>query len=316
MIFFKNINEKTIVEIVKNSSFQLLETINLNQNYTFGIEIEFEGAALNSIKNIGKWKLEEELDISNKDSGIVIGGELISPILIDERTNWIDIDSKCKKLVKNGAYITNFTGGHIHIGSQIIGENSDNIRRFLKMWELFENIIYYFSYGYDYKPRKNAASYAKAIGKKLRITRTSKKGYTQFKNFYHWINYFKKMQDSKLQGINFGNFKGYENDLDNTIEIRCPNGSLDLIIWQNNINFFTRLLLKSHEENCDEELIDYLLIKKESFEYDLKNFNQINVDNVILLSDMLFDEDAAKINFLKQCLKLFNEKEKNKNHSL
>ena len=45
-------------------------------------------------------------------------------------------------------------------------------------------------------------------------------------------------------------------------------------------------------------------------------FNQFKIEMAILLSDILFDKENEKLMFLKQTLKLFNEEEKSKNHSL
>lgn len=316
MITFKEINKQAIIYAATKHPFKLKPTMELSSEYSFGIEIEFEYAPLDNIKNIGKWTLEEETAVSKKSGGRIIGGELISPILTDAPSTWKDISSKCNKLVKNGAISTNYTGGHIHIGSQIIGDNPDNIRRFLKIWELFENIIYYFSYGYSNKHRLGINFYAKPIGKTLKRTRNSKNGYDQFKTYYHWIKYFKENQDPKHEGLSFQKFYGFEEDEGNTIEIRCPNGSLDPAIWQNNINFFIRLLLSSREQSCDEELIDHLLLTKGPIEYDVKNFNKLDFDRAILLSNMIYDNEIDKLSFLKQCLKLFTEEEKEKNHSV
>lgn len=301
--------------MVKLQPFKLQPTIGLDNMYTFGIEIEFTEAPLDDIKNIGDWQLKDEINITEPRRNRMYGGELISPILKDDVDNWKDVTSKCKKLVKYGARVSDFTGGHIHIGSQIVGEDPNNIRRFLKLWELFENIIYYFSYGYDDKAREAIDVYADAIGNKFKKIRKTKHGYEQFKSFYDWIQYFKKLQVITGEGISFKKFRSNEEDIGNTIEIRCPNGTLDPIIWQNNINFFTRLLLSSHEDKCDEELLDYLLRKKEKHEYELSNFDKTDLKKAILLSDMIYDDEVHKLLFLKQYLKLFTPEE-NKNHSL
>lgn len=316
MVDLKNMNKETIINTLKNIPFDLRTSIDLPSTNTFGIEIEFELAYLDSIKNIDKWKLKEETIVSKKQNNRIIGGELISPVLIDTPESWLDISTKCHKLVKKGAVISNCTGGHIHIGSQILGENPDNIRRLLKQWELFENLIYYFSYGYSRSPRSGLGIYANPIGKKLKLVRTSVKGYTNFKTYYHWLNYFKKNANRKNQGINFQKYRGCEEDLGNTIEIRCPNGSLNPAIWQNNINFFTKFLLSCHENNCDEEFIDYLLRIKDENEYGIENFEILQFDKAILLSDMVYDKEIDKLLFLKQYLKLFTEEEKNKNYSV
>jgi len=316
MITFNKMNEKTIMEIAKEHKLQLLPTIGLDKKYTFGIEIEFENAPLDSIKNTGHWMLEDETVISKPTIDHTCGGELISPILTDNSDSWADISDKCRKLVKSGATITEYTGGHIHIGSQIIGENPDNIRVFLKMWELFENVIYRFSYGYENRERLGMEMYASPIGTKLKKLRNSRSGYKTFQSFYYWINYFRTQQATKFEGISFKNFRGCEEDLGNTIEIRCPNGTLNPIIWQNNINFFTRLLLKSRVDQVDEQFLDYLLGRKKSSEYDFQNFEMLDIEQVVLLSNMIYDNEVDQLSFLKQCLKAFTKEEKSKNQSL
>lgn len=316
MINFTNLNTRDIIGNALNNSFKLQPTIGLDKKYTFGIEIEFESAPLDSITDIENWKLIDEVFISKSIDNKVCGGELISPIFVDNEETWIDISNKCKKLNMNGATTSNYTGGHIHIGSQILGEDSNSVKNFLNMWELFENIIYHFAYGYSDKDRLGIGFYANPIGKKIMTTRTSKDGFNKFKNYYHWINYFKQDKFQKRGGVSFKNFKGINAEDGNTIEIRCPNGTLDPIIWQNNINFFTRLLLAASSNNFDLELIEYLLKKKPRNEYELKNFKKENLDMAFVLCDMIYDNDIDKLIFLKQYLKIFTEEEKEKNHSV
>lgn len=45
----------------------------------------------------------------------------------------------------------------------------------------------------------------------------------------------------------------------NTIEVRCPNGTVNPVIWQNNINFFAKLFLYCSGNNFDIEFINYKL---------------------------------------------------------
>lgn len=315
MLDFKNIDRDKLRNILLETDFTLRPTIGIDNNNTFGIEIEFENVFLDRIKNIGKWTLDKDESVTTykciNDDRILIGGELVSPILTDSEITWIDIKNKCKKLVSLGACISDYTGGHIHIGSQILGNNPNNIARFLKQWELFEHIIYRFSYGYTSIPRKNINMFAENIGSRLKRVRNSKRGYSQFESYYDWIQYFHTHWAPKTTGANLKRYKGYEPDVDNTIEIRCPNGTLDPIIWQNNINFFTKFMISCQEEKCDEELIDYLLCTKFDYEYRLSNFGLIDIEKAIILCDMIFDNEMDKLLFLKQYLKVF-EKDKEK----
>ncbi|MBE6138297.1 MAG: hypothetical protein E7173_00950 [Firmicutes bacterium] len=316
MITFNEINKHGIIELVREHKFELHKTIGLDSKYTFGIEIEFEKAPLDSLKNTGHWKLEDETVISKNTVSQTCGGELVSPILTDNPNSWLEIQAMCSELVNNGAVTSEYTGGHIHIGSQIIGSNPDNIRIFLKMWELFEREIYYFSYGYDDRARLGVDRYAKPVGKQLNRLRTSKTGYNRFTTFYCWMNYFRTHYTAKFEGVSFKNFRGCEMDEGNTIEIRCPNGTLNPIIWQNNVNFFTRLMLSCRADKVDEQLLDYLLFKKKSSDLCFENFNIPDIGQAVLFSNMIYDDEIEQLTFLKQCLKLFTEDEKNKNYSL
>ena len=312
----KEIKREEIIEEVKKVPFELRSSINLDSKYTFGVEIEFENACLSNFQNIGIWKSKSENIISKITGEDILGGELTSPILRDNEDCWKEIYKKCKKLIQYNAMTSEYTGGHIHIGAQALGNDPTNIRKFLKLWELYENVIYYFSYGYSNKPRLGINVYAQPIGGKLKLNRKSLEGYTTFAGFYGWLQKFFGDAKNKKLGINFKNYRGWEEDENNTIEFRCPNGILDSAMWQNNINFFTRLTISSHGQNCDEELLDYLLSKKSDSEYKLDNFGIIDIDKAIYLSDMIYDKEIDKLLFLKQYLKLFTEEEKSRNHSV
>ena len=210
----------------------------------------------------------------------------------------------CSYLIKKGANATEKTGAHIHIGSQILGDDPNNIRKFLKEWELFEDAIYQFSYGKDNLARKQINSQAYHVSKTLYKIRNSKSGYNSYKTYYDWLNFFKKYKLIKFSGVNFSNYKGSDEDIGNTVEIRCPNGTVDAVIWQNNINFFTKFLSYASSNRYDEEYIDYLLKNK-----NLDN-SYVSIETALNLADMVFENRTDKIMFLKQCLKLFdNNKE-------
>ena len=85
---------------------------------------------------------------------------------------------------------------------------------------------------------------------------------------------------------------------DNRIEFRLPNGTLSMEIWQNYVNFFSRLVLISKTD-----------IDKEKLLYELKNLKK----GLIILSDLIFDNDLDKDEFLIQTLK-YNKCYKKKLH--
>ena len=45
----------------------------------------------------------------------------------------------------------------------------------------------------------------------------------------------------------------------NTIEFRSPNATTNEVIWQNNINTFTKMLVSAKNKTIDEEFLNYKL---------------------------------------------------------
>lgn len=301
----KNNKFKELVEELNSTKFELRDTLNISDTETFGIEVEFENVNLKDIKYNKGWKVTKDDSVTTEELGVEKGGEVSSPILKDDVLCWQNIDKLCKYLSKKGAVATPKTGGHIHIGSQILKDDPDNIRKFFKQWEYFENIIYLFSSGKDNTSRPSIKTQANMISEKLNRIRNSKYGYSKYNSYYDWIHFFRKYSLGKFCGVNFKNYKGYEEDIDNTIEIRCPNGTIDSTIWQNNINFFTKFIQNCTNKNFDEEYIDYLLRYKNPDEYNFISTNIIDVDKAIELADFIFEDRIDKIMFLKQYLKMF-----------
>lgn len=301
---------KEYIEEAKETAFMMRDKINIDSKNTFGIEVEFENVNLDTIKYGKKWQVKEDDTTTTKINGSSIGGEVSSPILRDNEECWKDIEHVCHYLSKKGAVATFATGGHIHIGAQVLKDDPNNIRKLLKQWELFEDIIYSFSSGRDKELRSSVAVQAKKISPKLKRIRDTKYGYSKYQTFYDWYRFLKKFQLNKFDCLNFKNYKDCKEDYNNTIEIRCPNGTIDSVIWQNNINFFIKFFEHCCDENFDEEYIDYLLYKKETIETE-NIYDMFHAEDSLKLVDLIFKERIDKIMFLKQYLKIFdNDKQK------
>jgi len=91
----------------------------------------------------------------------------------------------------------------------------------------------------------------------------------------------------------------------NTIEFRCPNGTLNPIIWQNNVNLFTKLLLFCKEESYQPEVVE-AREKINNHKYmKLEWYDEIYLQQALEFSDLIFSNNLDKIYFLKQYLKSF-----------
>lgn len=302
-------------------NIQYREKIDVQNNIKFGTEIEFENACyldvslmIQNKKKLSNWHLKGDATVNTYYEGKTYGGELTSPILHDTKQSWGQLKTACKLLRRNLALIQGRSGAHIHIDSGILKDDENLILNLVKLWMAYEHIIYRFSYGDEDKPRKMVKRYASPLAPFYNIFLTA---YSINPNNYDYmLTNIKLNKSNKLYyllsniydfgairgGICFNHCKGISDDELNTIEIRCPNGTLNHITWQNNINFFTKLFMYCASPNFDKEFIDN---KNVMYEYkNLEQYSEIYFSDAIELADLIFDNELDKMYFLKQYLKI------------
>lgn len=285
--------------LLDNYYLEYRKSLNTPSKYTFGIEIEAEYVDGAFNKEIEPFYSKGWLQ--NYECSLTDGDEYVSPILCDNIDTWIHLKKICNILNKH-YQIKDTCGGHIHIGTHILGKNNQTIRNFIKLWATYENVIYRFSYGEFLNPRCNTYLFFEPVAKKLFEVINDKDFYS--KHFFEVINICNL---HKSYGICFSNIKNRQKEKDNTIEIRCPNGTLEPIIWQNNINFFMKLMLYSKSCNYDNDIVEK---RKNIIEKENVSYNQIYVDQALELADMIFNNNLDKVYFLRQYLKSFQEVKK------
>ena len=138
--------------------------------------------------------------------------------------------------------------------------------------------------------RNKINTYSKEIGLDYIISSKTNK--------YNNINILKEKYSSKDRAIRFSKF--------NTIEIRTPFGTLNSSINQNNILFFYKIFEYITSNRYDDEFINNKFDKIKNRKSILIEYNKININEVLELADILYDNNLDKIYFLKQCLKLYN----------
>ena len=216
---------------------QYRDTLNLPNDVTFGVEIEYENVS----KHFVDWYLSKNIAdlnhwISKYDSSLIIGGEINSPIMRDEKEYWNELKKICEYLTKKRADTRHNAGGHIHVGTKTIGDDVEAWRCFLKTYMLFEHVLFRFFYGDKISGRKKITHFAQPVADLL---------FNQLDSFSKTnsimdIKYLICVWD-RLRSINFlKTHISAESEKDNTIEFRCPNATVDHIIWQNNVNISQR----------------------------------------------------------------------------
>ncbi len=281
----------------------LRNKLGLKEETTFGLEIEFEHTMCQDVKNkvanslLSDWRVKSDISL-------YCGAEVNTPILKDNEKNWNDINYLCE-LLKPLGYTDTRSGGHIHIGSQELGSNIENWKNFLKLWGVYENIMYRFLDGERLNTRPGADHYAFPVAKKFLDTYDKNKDTNDIYALLGTLNI------KRYQGVNLCNTKLdnlNEQLLKNTIEFRAPNGTLNPVIWQNNVNAVVKILDYCKDINYDSDIIENRREKNslDKLAYDdLEWYKELYLGQAIELADMIFHTNIEKIYFLKQYIKSF-----------
>lgn len=295
--------------------------LDIDKDITFGIEIEmerFKGKVydfwpfqfeLNQMIDGSRWDVRNDISLN-------WGREMVSPILTDQEKSWEDIKKVCDFSSKYGEIDVNCSS-HVHVGSQIFGDNIIYWIRFLKLWSVYENIIYRFSYGEYLYHRPNINRYSRSSANFF--DNILNKDDLLEMDLYHLLLFMKNcvVREERLKNYSisfwhmlsdndYGLYDNY-NKVNRycTVEYRCPNGTLDEVVWQNYINFIIKLMLYCKSDKYDEGVLDRRKsINIEIFDK-IDEYSKIYLDQAIELCDMIFNNNLDKIYFLRQYIKSF-----------
>lgn len=279
------------------------------EEITFGLELEFEYCLVENIEklldnnNLIHW-------LTKHDRSLNSGGEINSPILKDNLTTWKELKIICNILKENHVSVTENCGGHIHFGSILFGNNYENWLTLIKCWIAFEKVLFRFGYGETDKARRPINRFAAPLS--FRLQEFINSNNIKFTNISieQYISLLKE-RTCRRCAINFQNI-----NLDysmvhpkNTIEFRFPNGTIEEIIWQNNVNTIGKMLLAIKTNKIDIEWLNNYIANNKMH----TSSNAISLyDNIYLLEalsfvDMVFDNNLDKLYFLRQYLKNYNK---------
>ena len=300
----RGIDLQDLLVEVENYYLEYRDRLNLPPDVTFGVEIEYEKMFDSKTrkfikKNLQDWKFK-------LDASLVGGGEIISPIMTDDIKHWKELEIICNHLNRIRADTLHNAGGHIHVGAASLGKDIVAWRHFLKLYIAYENILFRFWHGDKLSGREGILKFASPCTDEL----------------YKKIKYINKadslselsvviVNNERYKSLNFKNvcFRGIEHIVEkNTLEFRGPNASTSPVIWQNNINTFSKMIVASKKKVMNEEFLNYKL-ECEYFPY-LGNeylYNNVNLKNVLEFVDLVFDNNLDKVYFLRQYLKNFDE---------
>ena len=290
--------QELLVQIEK-FDLEYRDTLSLPSDVTFGTEIEYEKIAIDIVnkfidENYNSW-------YSDIDDSLYSGGEISSPILRDNLKSWNQIKSICDFLKKEKANADDKAGGHIHIGANVIGSVVEKWKKFIKVYIAYESILFRFSYGEKVKPREQLKKYAPPIADRLYKQLDKLNCAENIYDIKHILYYPDRYQAINFSNISFSSIDSFEKT--NTLEFRVPNGTIEEVIWQNNINTFTKLTLAPSKNMIDIDYVDYKI--KENGVLPEYRYNIVDLQNAFEFVDMIFDNNLDKLYFLKQYIKDF-----------
>lgn len=292
-----------LFNLVNNILIEYRNNLNLPSNVTFGIEIEYEGLNHNKVD---KYLLDKYPSWNSKtDLTLYAGGEITSPIMTDEIKYWKELQDICNYLKSNTANVRENAGGHVHIGANIFNNDLNLWINFLKLYISYEHILYRFGYGECANERKVLNQYSMYIGNNI-LKKLDKIKYVTSMND---LEFLLDNCCPKFGGINFKHicYNEREQYRFNTIEFRFPNGTKNEVIWQNNINTFTKMILAISEEKINPEFLDYKISKLSERNNSSEILSHyICLEDALEFADLVFDNNLDKLYFLKQYFKNFD----------
>lgn len=170
-------NQKEYSQRLKGKTIKYRDTLNLDSNITFGLEIEYENIFnsnmsyfLNDILELKDWFNDQETDIMEYYQNEMMNGEVKTPPLTDTKKTWEDLRSVLVLMKNNNGFVTNRCGGHVNIGAHIFEDIYEYYRNFLLLWTLYRTEIHAFSSGEFKKIRVKEKGIIDDISKEVKAS--------------------------------------------------------------------------------------------------------------------------------------------------
>lgn len=266
---------------LQNSPFEYRDILTIPRKVNFGLELELDKINPNEVYKIVRgqfgtsWQIKDDNSLTKGQSA-----ELVSPVLQNNRNTWILLKKMGSLLEKldpsydKCSFQVNFDG-------KLLPNIEDRVR-FLKLYAMYEDIIYKFSKGEDKDYRESLDMYASPIILALKgiLSVGDSAAVDMFSNH-------------KRYGVSF---KTNDKDL---IEFRTPNMTSNPIYWQNYISTFYYLLMFSVSHRYNKKEVDKY-IGEFSKIYLLEGYEVEKREKALKLSRMIFPHSIDRVDFLHQ----------------
>lgn len=284
-------------ENLKDLKLLYKSTLEIEENFNFGIETEFTNETLENIKtlfnknNLSNWEVKPDNSVTEDEK---VGGETASPILQNTISSWKELKKALELIRSTNAKISSLCATHIHVSPTILTEDYITWLNFFKLWTIYEPVIFNFSKCAWPKLRQNAFRYAMPLHKEFFMTFLHME---EEKTTQDLISLFTYKKNSAL---NLNNIKNFNFENKNTIEFRTLNSTLNEELIQNSVNFFLRFMLYAKSNNFDTEFINYKIKNLKNIRNPKITYKKLFIQECLELMDLIFPNDNEKVDFLLQ----------------
>ena len=266
---------------LSNTDFCYREKITIPDTINFGLELELDKINYDQVLRLVRnqfnkgWIVKTDKSLTPNQNA-----EIVSPVLQNRKQTWQLLQKmgillkRLKPNYTNCSFQINFDGS-------LLPTNQDRLR-FLKLYAMYEDIIYRFSKGEDKEYRESLDIYASPIILTL-------KGVINYDEDYI-IDLF---SNNKRYGVVF---KTQGRDL---IEFRTPNATDNPILMQNYITTFYYLLRYATSNQYNQKEIDQYIDKFYKI-YLLESYELPKIEKALSLSKMIFPNTLDQLYFMNQ----------------
>lgn len=266
-----------------NSPMEFRSKLTLPHKANFGLELELDKVDLLEVRELVGRNIGGDFSVKN-DKSLTTGmnAEINTPVLRNSKATW-ELLKRMGELLKkiNASY--DRCSFQVNFDGSLLPSVEDRVK-FLKIYAMYEDIVYRFSKGEDLSYRDSLEEYASPIILTL-------KGVLSINN----DAVVEMFSNQKRYGICF---KTKDCDL---IEFRTPNMTDNICLWQNYVTFFYYLLNLVHSGKINMREVDEY-IGNYSRIYILENYEKEKEEKALQLSKKLFCNSTDRINFMHQYL--------------
>ena len=266
-----------------NSPMEFRSKLTLPYRVNFGLELELDKVDSSEVRELVSRNIGGDFSVKN-DKSLTTGmnAEINTPVLRNSKATW-ELLKRMGELLKkiNASY--DRCSFQVNFDGSLLPSVEDRVK-FLKIYAMYEDIVYRFSKGEDLSYRDSLEEYASPIILTL-------KGVLSINN----DAVVEMFSNQKRYGICF---KSRDCDL---IEFRTPNMTDNVCLWQNYVTFFYYLLNLVHSGKINMREVDEY-INSYSRIYILENYEKEKEEKALQLSKKLFCNSTDRINFMHQYL--------------